>query len=137
MSNGETNEHAHHAELVASFKEELAPLFSGSKQPFYIFFDDHHKAGNEKFAQLLGYETAEEWSNTDVNFVETFIAPESQDIVPQIYHDIITEKLSAAYMDVTFQKKDGSYVKTKGVGIPIFHDGHFFTLIFLIEVIPT
>jgi PAS domain S-box-containing protein len=127
-----TEHHQHHEELVAAFKKELQPLFDGSAQPFYIYLDDHHKAGNQKVAEMLGYSSAEDWSKTDVNFVETFIAPESQDLVPQIYHDTIVGKLSAAFMDVTFQKKDGSKVKTRGVGVPIFHDGHFFTLIFII-----
>lgn len=127
-------EHHHHEELVSSFKKELQPLFDHSEQPFYIYLDDHHKAGNEKLATMLGYSSAEEWSKTDVDFVETFIAPESQDLVPQIYHDTIVGKLSAAFMDVTFQKKDGSKVVTRGVGVPIFHDDHLFTLIFIIEV---
>lgn len=125
--------HYHHEELVASFKKELQPLFDDSLQPFYIYLDDHHKAGNEKLAEMLGYSSAEQWSDTDVDFVETFIAPESQDLVPQIYHDIIVGKMSAAIMDVVFLKKDGTKVKTRGVGVPIFHDGHFFTLIFIIE----
>lgn len=133
-SEQELNEyHEHHEGLVAHFKDELEPLFDKSEQPFYIYLDDHHKAGNLKMAKLLGYDSAEEWSNTNVNFVETFIAPESQDLVPQIFHGTIVSKLSAAFMNVTFKKKDGSFVKTRGVGVPIFHDKHFFTLIFIIE----
>ena len=46
---------AHHQHLVKELAEQLEPVLSNSPQAIYLYLDDEHKTCNQKFADLLGY----------------------------------------------------------------------------------
>ena len=95
------DEHEHHEHLVEQAAKQLQPVLEHSAQAIFVYLDDTHKTCNEKFAMLLGYGSAKEWSDIDVNFVETFLAPESREAVMNHYADTFSQKLSAATLSVT------------------------------------
>jgi len=62
-------EHQSHSDLIKKAKEHLNVIFEGSKQSIYLFLDDENKVCNKKFAELLGYNSPEEWSNVKESFI--------------------------------------------------------------------
>jgi PAS domain S-box-containing protein len=131
MKNKTHDEHGHHEALVEGAAAQLRPVLEGSAQPMFIYLDDNHKTCNEKFAHMLGYASAKEWSGLEVNFVETFLAPESRDLVMENYAETFSKKLSASAMKVTWLKKDGTKVATDAVHVPMTREGHLFALLFV------
>ena len=59
------NEQQHHEQLVKGITEQMKPVLEGSGQAIYLYLDDIHKVCNKEFAELLGYESPEEWADTD------------------------------------------------------------------------
>lgn len=129
-----SDEHQHHEELVSGLREQLEPILDSSEQPIMIYLDDNHKACNKKFASLLGFSSPKNFSETDANFVETFVDEGSQDLVVSNYHAIMVKKLSASVITAKFKKKDGSKFKATMIHVPITFNGHFFALSFISEV---
>ncbi len=74
------DQHAHHAELVEGFYNEQKEIFETSGQGMYAFLDDDCRVCNNKFAEMLGYSSPEEWFKVDVNgfFPDAFVDPKSQ-----------------------------------------------------------
>ena len=67
------NQHQHHEQLINGLAEQLKPILEESKQGVYIYLDDVHKICNEKFAQLLGYNSPDEWAKVEKPFPEIFV----------------------------------------------------------------
>ena len=51
----------HHEHLVKELANQLEHVFSHSPQASYLYLDDIHKICNQRFADMLGYSSAEEW----------------------------------------------------------------------------
>src|SRR3989344_3933016 len=51
----------HHDHLIKELASQLAPVFEKSPQAVYLYLDDTHKICNQKFADLLGYKSIDEW----------------------------------------------------------------------------
>jgi PAS domain-containing protein len=47
-----------HEELIKGVYEQLREIFDESKQAIYVYRDDTHKACNQRFASLLGYNSS-------------------------------------------------------------------------------
>ena len=61
-------------------------IFDSSEQAIYLYLDDSRKVCNEKFAEMQGYNSLEEWSKVE-NPLEVGIDKMSQDAVVSAYRD--------------------------------------------------
>lgn len=127
------DEHQHHEELIAGVSKEYKDILEGSGQAIYIYLDDNHKVCNEKFAQLLGFSSAEEFAKTHDPFAQNFVEEESQHTLVSAYTDAM-EKMVASQNKIVWKKKTGESVATQVILVPIAHAGHIFALHFVSEL---
>jgi len=123
----------HHVMVVDGVVAMMKPVLDKSEQPIFVYLDDNHKACNKKFAAMLGYGSPEEFSKVRENFVETFIAPESQEAVMRNYAETFSKKMSASVMQGTWNKKGGGTVKTTVIHVPVSYEGHLVALGFIVR----
>lgn len=121
--------HSHH-DLLADLAAELQPLLDSSEQGIYIYFDDEHKVCNEKFATLLGYDSAAEWAKVEGSFPELFVDEKSQDTLIGAYQKGM-ESLAASTFKVLWKKKSGGTADSTVILTPISFQGHLFALHFV------
>jgi PAS domain-containing protein len=121
----------HHEDLVNGFRSELKEIFDHSKQGIYLYLDDTHKACNEKFASLLGYESPEEWAKLE-NPLGATVDEASQQTVVSAYTEAM-EKLVASKINIKGKKKSGETVDLSVIMVPAEYKNHIFALHFVSE----
>ena len=124
------DEHGHHEELTQSVTKEYQEILANSEQGVYIYLDDLHKVCNGKFAELLGYESEEQWAEMDGSFPDLFVADESQEALVSAFIEAM-EKNTGSTNEIVWKKKDGSTVNSTVVLVPISYEGHIFALHFV------
>jgi hypothetical protein len=121
--------HSHH-DLLEEFTAELQPLLTSSEQAIYVYFDDDEKVCNEKFASLLGYDSAAEWAKTKGSFPSLFVDARSQDTLIGAYQNAMQD-MTASSIKVRWKKKSGGTADTTVILVPISFKGHLFALHFV------
>lgn len=126
------DKHQGHGDLVKGFFEDQKEIFDSSSQAMYVFLDEDCRACNAKFASLLGYESPEEWANTDVkgSFPATFVAEKSQKMLVGAYQKAMGESAGST-MQVSWKKKTGDSVDTTVMLVPVAYKGHVLALHFI------
>ena len=124
------DEHLHHEDLIKSLTEEYKELLENSEQGIYFYLDDVHKVCNKNFAELLGYDSENDWVNVTESFPEAFVAEVSQETLISAYQEAM-EKGTGSVNKIVWKKKDGGSVDTKVILVPIVHKGHLFALHFV------
>lgn len=119
----------HHEELVKVFYEQMKPILDKSEQPIYIYLDDNHKACNNKFAIMLGYDSPEEWAAID-GFLDVFVIDKSRETLSTAYWNAANNMI-ASTIQVTFMNKDKEPIETTMILVPIFFNGHLLTVQFV------
>ncbi len=110
--------------------EQLRNLFQESGQAIYVYLDDHNKACNERFAQLLGYPTPEAWAAVHTSFPAAFVAPASQETLVDAFQVALNDGVATS-IPVTWRKKDGKTVDSDVILAPIDVDGERLALHFV------
>ncbi len=113
---------------MGEISEQLRPILEESEQAVYVYLDDYHKICNNKFAYLLGYGSAREWSEVPESFVSTFVEDdESRETLVYAYQNAV-EHLMGSCIDVTWRKKNGNLIKSKVILVPYAYNNHLFAL---------
>lgn len=116
-----------HEGLVAGLYRQMKDVFDGSEQAMYLYLDDVHKVCNERFADLLEYESPAAWAAVDEPFPMVFVAPKSRRTLVSAYQAAV-EQFVGASIDVTWQTRSGGTVDTNMILVPVAYDGHVFAL---------
>ena len=116
--------------VLAKATQQLRALFEESGQAMYLYIDDHTKACNKRFAQLLGYPTPEAWAAVHTSFPSAFVAPGSQEELIAAYQAAIADGVAAS-VPVTWKRKDGKTVDSEVILVPLDIDGTRFALHFI------
>ena len=116
---------------LATATQHLRTLFEESGQAIYLFLDDHNKACNKRFAQLLGYPSPEAWAAVHTSFPSAFVDPASQEALVDTYQAAMNDGV-AANVPITWKRKDGKTVDSDVILVPLDVDGarmalHFVT----------
>ena len=82
-----------HAGVIKEAKKQFGVILKESKQGIYLYLDDTHKLCNEKFASMLGYRSAEEWSKVEKTFTEAFVEGKSQHTLVSAYQEAMKSKI--------------------------------------------
>jgi hypothetical protein len=123
----------HHEELIKGFYEQLKPLMEGSEQPIFIYLDDNHKACNNKLASMLGFRSPQEWAERS-GFLEVFVDKKSRETLSSAYWNAVN-KMAASTIQLTWMKKDGATMDSTMVLVPMFFQGHLFSVHFVTSAI--
>ena len=119
----------HHEELVKGLYEQMKPVLDGSEQPIFIYLDDNHKACNNKLASMLGYKSPHEWAEKQ-GFLDIHVAEKSRETLSSAYLKAM-KKMAASTIQLTWMKKDGATVDSTMILVPIFFQGHLFSVHFV------
>ena len=119
-----------HSGILKGIYSQLKLLFDSSDQGIYIYVDDTHKICNKKFAVMLGYKDAQEWSNVKENFPTTFVMPKSQRALITAFQNGMSKGIGSSF-PVEWKKKSGSAVKTNVILAPIIFEDHIIALHFV------
>jgi PAS domain-containing protein len=119
-----------HEAVLERVGREMASVLEGSAQAVYVYACDNHKLCNRRFASMLGYGTPEEWASTNLPFVDTFVAQESQDAMVGAYWTAMTEKVGSK-VPINWRRKEGGEVATDVIVVPITLDGQDLALHFV------
>ncbi len=123
---------AHHEELVNGLYEQMKPILDKSEQPIFIYLDDNHKACNEKFASMLGFASPKEWAEKQ-GFLEVYVTEKSRETLSSAYWKAM-EKMVASTIPMTWMKKDGATIESMMILVPMFFEGHMFSLHFVTNI---
>jgi hypothetical protein len=119
----------HHEELVKGLYEQMKPILDGSEQPIFIYLDDTHKACNSKFASMLGFKSPQEWAEKS-GFLDLFVEEKSRETLAAAYWASV-QKMAASTIQLTWLKKDGKTLDSTMVLVPMFFQGHMFSVHFV------
>jgi hypothetical protein len=119
----------HHGELVKGLYEQMKPVLDKSEQPIFIYLDDNHKACNEKFAFMLGFKSPMEWAEKQ-GFLEAYVEEKSRETLSSAYWNAM-EKMVASTIQLTWMKKDGAKINSTMILVPMFFQGHMFSVHFV------
>ncbi len=120
----------HHKHLIKEIAEQFEPVLSKSPQAIYIYLDDEHKICNQKFADLLGYKSIQEWVDNEYPVEDVDEADQDKGI--KAYMDAST-KFKAATFSGSFIKKDGKKIKAEVMMVPVTYKNEVFVLHFISE----
>lgn len=121
----------HHEHLVKELAEQLEPIFSNSPQAIYLYLDDAHKICNQKFADLLGYSSIEEWVANETPISD--VAKEDQEKVIQAYGQA-SENFKASQLEVNISTKNGETIHTQVIMAPVTYKGEVFVVHFISQI---
>jgi PAS domain S-box-containing protein len=121
----------HHEHLIKELAEQLEPVFSGSPQGIYLYLDDEHKICNQKFANMLGYKSIQEWVKND--FPVEDVSEKDRDKVINAYAEA-SQKFVAASLNATCIRKDGKKINTQVIMVPITYKEETFVLHFISKI---
>lgn len=118
----------HHEHLIKELEEQLEPILAKSPQAIYIYLDDEHKTCNEKYAKMLGYQSAQAW--IDNLYPVSDVDKKDQEKVVKAYMDA-SRKFKASTLAVTWVKKDGRKINTQVMMAPFVYEDEVFVLHFI------
>jgi len=124
----------HHEDLSDKLSEQLREIFEYSEQPIYLYLDDNHWTCNEKFSDLLGYNSPNEVVGIKEPFLDAFVDEMSQESLATAYHNAMERKVGST-IEVRWKIKVSGTVDTKVILVPISYSGHIFALHFISPVI--
>lgn len=123
------DEMTHHEDLVNGLYNLLKQVLDTSEQPIFIYLDDNHKICNQRFANLLGYNSPQEWAKIP-GFLEVYVEESSRNTLMTAYWNA-TNKMVASTINLTWQKKDKTKISSTMILIPIAYEGHILSVHFV------
>jgi PAS domain S-box-containing protein len=118
----------HHEQLVRELAEQLKPIFSNSPQAIYLYLDDTHKICNQKFADLLGYNSISDWVENETPVSD--VTESDQEKVIRAYGQA-SENFKASQLSVRINTKNGETINTQVIMVPITYKEEVFVIHFI------
>jgi carbohydrate-binding DOMON domain-containing protein len=122
----------HHEEIVNGLYKQMKPILDKSEQPIFIYLDDNHKACNQKFASMLGFKSPLEWAEKQ-GFLEVYVTEKSRETLSAAYWNAM-QKMVASTISMTWMKKDGVSLDSTMILVPMFFEGHMFSVHFVTNI---
>jgi hypothetical protein len=120
---------AHHEELVKGLYDQMKPIIEGSEQPIFIYLDDNHKACNKKLATMLGFKSPQEWAEKQ-GFLEIYVEEKSRETLSSAYWKAM-QTMAASTIQLTWMKTTGEKIESTMILVPMFFQGHMFSVHFV------
>ena len=122
-----------HEVATKELAEHLRPLFDTSPDGVYVWLDEEHWVCNQRFADLLGYDSPDELNDTP-SFLQRMVHEDDQQHFSWNYWN----RVQALAFPTTFRfrgtRKDGSAFQAETDMIPFTYGGHTFAYHFVRNV---
>ncbi len=132
MSKKMQTQEAHHEELVKGLYEQMKPVLDKSEQPIFIYLDDNHKVCNQRFASMLSFKSPKEWAEKQ-GFLEVYVTEKSRETLSTAYWNAM-QKMVASTIQMTWKTKDGDSIDSMMILVPMFFQGHMFSVHFVTNI---
>lgn len=120
----------HHEHLIKEVAELFGPILETSPQAIYIYLDDAHKTCNQKFADLLGYASINEWVANETPVDDVVEA--DQDKVIEAFVNA-SEKYEASTLSVAIKTKGGSEMEVDVIMTPFTYKNEVFVIHYITQ----
>jgi PAS domain-containing protein len=116
-----------HEGLIVGLREQNRAILDESPQAFFIYLDDYHKFCNRKFADMLGYESPEDWAK-----MTTPVADSTEDTRNKLISAVMSaiEDKAASSVRIAWRTKDDRVVDTTCVSVPGMFNGQAYAMLF-------
>lgn len=118
----------HHEHLIKEVAELFDPILENSPQAIYIYLDDQHKICNQKFADLLGYGSINEWASNETPVDD--VVKNDQDKVIEAYGNA-SDNYEASTLSVAVKTKGGSEIDVELIMTPFTYKNEVFVIHFI------
>lgn len=118
----------HHEHLMAEVEDMLEPVLSGSPQAVYVYLDDSHKICNQKFADMLGYPSIDEWIANETP-VDDVLEADQNEVIEA--YAAASDNFEASSLSVTLKTRDEKELKVNLVMVPFTYKDEVFVLHFI------
>jgi hypothetical protein len=122
----------HHEELVKGLYNLMKPILDKSEQPIFIYLDDNHKACNNQLATMLGFKSPQEWASVP-GFLDAYVAEKSRETLSTAYWNSVN-KMLASTIQLTWMKKTGETIQSTMILVPMFFEGHMFSIHYVTSI---
>ena len=122
-----------HEDATRELAEHLRPVFESSPDGVYVWLDEEHWICNERFAELLGYGSAEELNDTPY-LLQRWVHEDDQELVSWSYWNRVQPMAFPTTIRFRGKRKDGSMVLVETDMIPLSYGGHTFAYHFVRNV---
>ena len=126
------NDSTKHEKIIFELKKSFGELLENSTQPIYAYLDNIHKFCNEKYALMLGFSSADEWSKVE-DPVEETVEEKSREVLVDAYTTAM-EEMAASHISVTWKRMDGELIETNVILVPMPYDDELVALHFIEEL---
>ncbi len=118
-----------HEEILSWVRKEFAEILQDSEQAIYVYICDRHKLCNKRFSSLLGYSSPEEWAMKEEAVSD--VKEEEQPVLISAYRNAMEKKISSSINISWKNKKNGNFIKTNVLLVPLSYKGELFAIHFI------
>jgi PAS domain S-box-containing protein len=122
-----------HEVATKELAEHLRPLFESSPDGVYVWLDEEHWICNQRFAELLGYDSPDDLNDTP-HLLQRWVREEDQGQFSWSYWNRVQTLSFPTTLRFRGIRKDGSEVPVETDMIPLTFGGHTFAYHFVRNV---
>jgi len=122
-----------HEVATKELAEHLRPLFESSPDGVYVWLDEEHWICNQRFAELLGYDSPDDLNATP-HLLQRWVHEEDQGQFSWSYWNRVQSLSFPTTLRFRGIRKDGSEVPVETDMIPLTFGGHTFAYHFVRNV---
>ena len=121
-----------HEEILRWVGKEFKQILDESEQAIYIYACDRHKLCNKRFSSMLGYNSPEEWAMKEDMLSD--VTDEDREALVSAYQNAMENKIGSS-IDISLKnKKNGNFIKTNVILVPLSYKGELFALHYITEI---
>jgi PAS domain S-box-containing protein len=114
-----------HEDATRELAAHLRPIFESSPDGVYVWLDEEHWTCNDRFAELLGYGSAEELNDTP-SLLQRWVHEDDQELFSWSYWNRVRPMAFPTTFRFRGKRKDGSEALAETDMIPLSYGGHTF-----------
>jgi PAS domain S-box-containing protein len=122
-----------HEVATKELAEQLRPIFDESPDGVYVWLDEEHWVCNQRFAELLGYDSPDELNDTP-RLLQRWVHDDEQGMFSWSYWNRVQTLSFPTTLRFRGKRKDGSEVLVETEMIPLTYGGHTFAYHFVRNV---
>jgi PAS domain S-box-containing protein len=119
-----------HEVATKELAEHLLPIFESSPDGVYVWLDEEHWICNQRFAELLGYDSPGELNDTP-HLLQRWVHEDDQGQFSWSYWNRVQTRSFPTTLRFRGKRKDGSEVLFETEMIPLTFGGHTFAYHFV------